>query len=1065
MKKIRNIHRQRLLIASAIVIYSTALAAELPSGGIITKGVGTIDEASATMTINQATNNMVVTWESFNVGAGHTLNFVQPTAQAAVLNRVLGADVSVIQGNINANGRVFLVNPNGVLFTPTAQVNVGSLVASTLHLSTHNFMEGNYYFQGDSTNAVINNGNITAVGDGAGGGTVALIAAKVSNHGTLAAKLGNVLMAAGQQVTLDLGGTVKIQVDKGVLEALIEQGGAIKADGGLVYLTAKATGELVRTVINHSGITEAHTLLTGENGKIYLMGDRVNDRLVVGGILDASAPIDGDGGFIQTSAATIMSAEGRTVTTQAANGATGTYLLSRNDVVIGSKPDNVSATQLELDLASTNVTIRAALEGSGDIVVNDGVNWSANTLTLIADRDIDINARMQGSASSKLALQYGQGDLALGNNGQLTIHASVGLPKGESYSTKLGADGDTKIFTVIHQLGDLSDADTGIYTLQGMAAKTNLGKNFALGADIDASSTASGSGFKPIGSTKGAYTANFDGLGNEIINLRIAHQDNGTGLFGVTSSSAHIANVGLTNARINYVGAEQKSVGTLIGDNAGRITNSYATGSIWGNTFTGGLVGWNKGKINNSYFVGDVYSGNRLGGLVGVNQGSIANAYSSGSVTSLFNQDFVGGLVGVNSGTIANSYTSTAVYNASKIKTGRFSGSNSGTITNSYWDTSIPSTSDLQGIGTGTVAGASGLNATSMTRSKNFIDWDFGSTWYAQDENSAPLLRAFLKTLTITATDVVKTYDAQVFNDPSALRYTTQTPADLSQLLGTVNYGVVSDTAPDASSVAYALSASGLYTRQQGYIIEYAPGGSLLVNQAVVNLDGVRVYDGSTAFLSTDFGVNGIINGLDGQTLALMGAGMVSSKDVVTGSAGQQDLGIGTLALADGTGKALNYRLTGGIHKGTITPRPLTIKVNDTSKLQRFPDPVFTWDVVSGAVPSSDTLEFVTARVAGETDGDYSIWATPLDNPNFQFTLQPGTLTISSLPDQQETAAQSATILPSTQNLFAYFDTDISLNSEGLVFLPIDDSADSQSKGARIFMVGTGVNFDDVMQP
>ena len=97
---------------------------------------------------------MAIDWQSFSIGKGNTVNFVQPSASAVALNRVLGSDVSVIQGALNANGQVFLINPNGVLFSPSAQVNVGSLVASTLSISNADFMAGNYRFEGSSSNAI-----------------------------------------------------------------------------------------------------------------------------------------------------------------------------------------------------------------------------------------------------------------------------------------------------------------------------------------------------------------------------------------------------------------------------------------------------------------------------------------------------------------------------------------------------------------------------------------------------------------------------------------------------------------------------------------------------------------------------------------------------------------------------------------------------------------------------------------------------------------------------------------------------------------------------------------------
>ncbi|MDD2845939.1 MAG: filamentous hemagglutinin N-terminal domain-containing protein, partial [Rhodoferax sp.] len=206
----------RLQRRSAALIGAAALAVavpaswaqSLPTGGSIVAGSGSIATSGTTMTITQNTGKLAADWQSFNIGQGNTVNFVQPSASAVALNRVLGADVSVIQGAINANGQVFLLNPNGVLFTPTAQVNVGGIVATTLNMSTADFMAGNYNFSGASSNAVVNQGNITAVGDGSAGGSIALIAAKVSNDGTLSATGGSVQLAAASDVTLDLGGPV-----------------------------------------------------------------------------------------------------------------------------------------------------------------------------------------------------------------------------------------------------------------------------------------------------------------------------------------------------------------------------------------------------------------------------------------------------------------------------------------------------------------------------------------------------------------------------------------------------------------------------------------------------------------------------------------------------------------------------------------------------------------------------------------------------------------------------------------------------------------------------------------
>lgn len=311
---------KRTSIASFIALafsstWMTATLAELPTGGKVVVGNGTINQSADVLTVHQYTDKLAVNWKTFNIGINSTVNFVQPSADAIALNRVIGSDVSKIQGKLNANGNVFLINPNGILFTPTAQVNVGGILASTLNISNNNFMNGNFTFSGSSSNAIINQGNIVATGYG-----VVMIAAKITNHDTIVANNGgSVLMGAGSTVTLDLGGPVKLEVKKAAIDALIENGGAIKANGGLVYLTAKAANNLTTTVINNTGIIEAQTLATGEKGEIHLIGDTVNDRIIVGGKLDVGAQNENDNGSITINAAIVEYTDAGHITLSAIN--------------------------------------------------------------------------------------------------------------------------------------------------------------------------------------------------------------------------------------------------------------------------------------------------------------------------------------------------------------------------------------------------------------------------------------------------------------------------------------------------------------------------------------------------------------------------------------------------------------------------------------------------------------------------------------------------------------------------------------------------------------------------
>ena len=464
------------LAAGAFVLLPlSALAASLPTGGQIVAGSGSISQSGNTLTVTQGTGQMAANWQSFSIGQGNTVNFVQPSASAVALNRVLGADVSVIQGALNANGQVFLINPNGVLFTPTAQVNAGALVASTLNLSTEDFLSGNYRFSGSSTAGVKNEGNIT-VGTG---GTVALIAARIENTGSITAPQGNVLMGAGTKVRLDLGGPVKLEVEEGALNTLIEQGGAIRADGGLVFLTSKAAGELASSVINHTGITEARSLTTGEQGEIILSSGY---SIVNTGHFDTSGGLN-SGGNIAVSATNIIEAghynasgdtSGGNITLTASNhieqtaastlkadsatGAAGSVrieagndaYLSGSSSASGAQGGEIAITAPRLILADATLTATGETAG-GRIRVGGG--WQGNDTDLVnADTtyvvagSMDVSATQNGAGGtavlwSETATTFGgnikaTGGLTSGNGGQVEISSHGQLNFGGTVDAK-----------------------------------------------------------------------------------------------------------------------------------------------------------------------------------------------------------------------------------------------------------------------------------------------------------------------------------------------------------------------------------------------------------------------------------------------------------------------------------------------------------------------------------------------------------------------------------------------------------------------------------------------------
>ena len=239
-------------------------------------------------------------------------------------------------GRLNANGQVFLINPNGVIFSKTAQVNVGGIVASTLDLQEHDLLQGKFTFAGRGENgAVENHGDIQV----ANSGTVALIAPVVKNTGSITAPNGQVKLTAADKVRVILqnGKLASYDIDKGTLQGLVENSGAIIADNGVVHLTAAAELQLGRAVVNHTGYIQANRLETNAKGEIVLLGDLSNGAANISGSLVSEGKNGQAGGFIETSAATVNIADTAHVSTQAeAGGKAGKWLIDPVDFVVAA---------------------------------------------------------------------------------------------------------------------------------------------------------------------------------------------------------------------------------------------------------------------------------------------------------------------------------------------------------------------------------------------------------------------------------------------------------------------------------------------------------------------------------------------------------------------------------------------------------------------------------------------------------------------------------------------------------------------------------------------------------
>ncbi len=269
-----------------------------PQGGTVVGGDATIvQQDPGHLVIEQQSDRAIINWQGFSIGVNELTQFLQPSAAAVALNRVTGGQVSQILGRLSANGRVYLINPNGIVFGADAVVDVAGLIASTHDLRDQDFLADrlNFDISGAFDSRIVNRGLITA----REGGLVALVAPSVENSGVIQARLGRVVLAGANSATIDPYGDDLIVFEAGSevverltdpdsnpLAALVENSGEISADGGRVLITASMARDVVDSAINMTGYIQARSYET-RNGEIVLNGGDTGTTLVTG-TLDAS---------------------------------------------------------------------------------------------------------------------------------------------------------------------------------------------------------------------------------------------------------------------------------------------------------------------------------------------------------------------------------------------------------------------------------------------------------------------------------------------------------------------------------------------------------------------------------------------------------------------------------------------------------------------------------------------------------------------------------------------------------------------------------------------------------
>lgn len=667
------------LAISALLVPELLLAAPVVGSGGVTSGVADIVQNGGVTNVNQSSAKATINWWSFGTQPGESVNFNQPNASAITLNRVIGTEKSVLQGALNANGKVFLVNANGVLFSQGSSVNTAGFVASTLNISDDDFNAGRYRFQASGKpGSVINEGTLTA----AEGGYVALLGNQVSNRGVIVATKGTVTLASADRISLNFNGDslLSVTLEQGTLDALVENGKAIQADGGRVIMTAEAADDLLSAQVNNSGLVQARSIGDLRGG---IQIDAGRGTASIGGTLDASASGTAQGGRIETTGKQVRVADDAVVTTRAADGSAGTWRIEADEVKVGSAAQGVSAKALAAALQQSQVEVAAT---AGDLSLGAGVEWSADTrLTLQAQRDVKLDAPLKATGTNAaLKLDAGR-DIAI--NAPVTLNgrdARVVMNHGRDYSVRTrasyaGTELDANGMPVAKQ--DTSSGVYGSLTLSGeraglaingqnyqlihslaqLAAISDRGGHFAIAQDLtDTAGTRSGSVIRnlgteaqtdieliidPDGTVSGfieviipGEAAVLAGLGHEISDVKvdIANGIYGGALIGQVNVGSSVRDLGLRNSSLKVANRQGANgyAGALAGYAQGNLRNVYSLGgSVTAGPLytTAGLVGYVKNAtLSNAFSTIDGLASGLVGRMEG---GSLSNVHATGSAS------------------------------------------------------------------------------------------------------------------------------------------------------------------------------------------------------------------------------------------------------------------------------------------------------------------------------------------------------------------------------------------------------------------------------------------------
>lgn len=528
-------HRLKPVYAAVLLAFSVQTAQANPVGGSVVNGSASFATSGNTLTVTN-TPGTIINWQGFSIGSNEATIFAQQSASSTVLNRVVGNDPSSILGTLRSNGRVFLINPNGILFGAGAVVDVAGLVASTLNLSNADFLAGNYHFTEVPGAANISNaGNITAQDHG----QIYMIAPNVENTGVITAPNGEILLAAGASVDLVNTNDPDLRVNITAPAGNVTNVGKLIASSGSLGLFG--------TVVSNSGVVSADSA-TLQGGKIVFKASQLAE---ISGTVSATGVQGGDIQILGKQVAVVNNAN---VDASGING--GGTVLAGGD----AHGANAAVQNAQQTFVSSDATIKADAMQRGD----------GGKVVVWADGATQFNGNISargGSISGNGGWVEVSGKQWLGYAGLVNTTAANGMVGSllldpTDITIGIGLDSTSMIWN----LGTLSFSDVTL-TPSTLNVNTLVTQLASSNVTVDTSSLLTGTGNITIADSLAWNSAN-------TLTLNAA----GTGSISVnTNTSSMVAVIPLS---INVAGG-----GSLVMQTAG---GSILVGAAGGVNITGG---------------------------------------------------------------------------------------------------------------------------------------------------------------------------------------------------------------------------------------------------------------------------------------------------------------------------------------------------------------------------------------------------------------------------------------------------------------------------------------------